>query len=38
VIEGLQARARRVWVPRVLQPAAVLMRLVPSGIWRRMPR
>jgi len=38
VIEGLQARARRVWVPQVLQPAAVLMRLVPSGIWRRMPR
>jgi short-subunit dehydrogenase len=38
VLEGLQTRVSRVWVPRLLQPAAVVMRLVPPGIWRRMPR
>ncbi len=38
VVEGLRTRAGRVWVPPLLQPAAVVMRLVPSGTWRRMPR
>lgn len=38
VLNGLQTRASRVWVPSFLRPAAVVMRLVPQGIWRRMPR
>ena len=38
VVEGVQTGASRVWVPRGLQVAAVVMRLVPQGIWRRMPR
>jgi short-subunit dehydrogenase len=38
VLEGLQTGASRVWIPRSLQLAAVVMRLVPQGIWRRMPR
>jgi short-subunit dehydrogenase len=38
VVDGLRTRARLVWVPRLLQPAAAVMRLVPPGIWWRMPR
>jgi short-subunit dehydrogenase len=38
VVAGLRTGAVRVWVPRSLRLAAVLMRLVPQGIWRRMPR
>ena len=38
VLEGLRTRAGRVWVPRLLQPVAVVMRLVPQGLWRRLPR
>ena len=38
VVGGLQTRARLVWVPARLRPAAAVMRLVPRGIWRRMPR
>jgi short-subunit dehydrogenase len=38
VVEGLQTRAGRVWIPRVLRPAAFVMRLVPQSIWRQMPR
>jgi short-subunit dehydrogenase len=38
VVEGLHAGAGRVWVPRSLQLAAAVMRLVPQGIWRRLPR
>ena len=38
VIKGLQTRVSRVWVPHLLRPAAVVMRLVPQSIWRRMPR
>jgi len=38
VVEGLQARSSRVWVPKRLQPAALVMQLVPRGVWRRMPR
>ena len=38
VVEGLQARADRVWVPRSLRFVAMVMHLVPQGIWRRMPR
>jgi len=38
VVTGLQTRAGRVWVPRVLRPAAVVMRLIPQSIWRQMPR
>ena len=33
------ARGRRsVWVPRALQPLVLVMRLLPQGLWRRMPR
>ena len=38
VVRGLHERAGRVWVPARLQPASVVMRLVPRGLWRRMPR
>lgn len=38
VVKGLKTRTRQVWVPRVLGPAAFVMRLVPRSIWRRMPR
>lgn len=38
VVAGLQTRAGRVWVPRGLRPAAVVMRLVPPSLWRQMPR
>ena len=38
VVAGLHARAGRVWVPVRLQLAAGVMRLVPRGLWRRMPR
>ena len=37
VVDGLRPE-RAVWVPRRLGPAAAVMRLVPQGIWRRMPR
>ena len=38
VVKGLQTRAGRVWVPRVLRSAAFVMRLVPQSVWRQMPR
>ncbi len=38
VVEGLRSGADRVWVPGSLRLVAVAMRLVPQGIWRRMPR
>jgi len=38
VVVGLQTRAGRIWIPRVLGPAAFGMRLIPQSIWRRMPR
>ncbi len=38
VVVGLQTRAGRIWIPRVLGPAAFVMRLIPQSIWRRMPR
>jgi short-subunit dehydrogenase len=38
VVEGLETGASRVWVPRSLRLAAVVIRMVPQGIWRRMPR
>ena len=38
VVGGLQSRASTVWVPKLLGPSAVLMRLVPRSAWRRMPR
>jgi short-subunit dehydrogenase len=38
VVEGLRGRRRRVWVPRGLQPAFFVARLVPQTVWRRMPR
>ena len=38
VVDGLRTGARRVWIPRSLQLTAVVMRLVPQWLWRRMPR
>src|ERR1035437_9096766 len=38
VVKGLQPRAGPVWIPRVLRPAAFVMRLVPQSIWRQIPR
>jgi short-subunit dehydrogenase len=38
VLDGLRSGAPRVWVPARLQAAAAVMRLVPRGLWRRMPR
>jgi len=38
VVAGLRSGARVVWVPASLRIAAGVMRLVPHGIWRRMPR
>ena len=33
------AKGRRtVWVPRMLRPVFVAMRLLPQFVWRRMPR
>jgi decaprenylphospho-beta-D-erythro-pentofuranosid-2-ulose 2-reductase len=38
VAAGLAGRARLIWVPVSLGPAAVLMRLMPRRIWRRLRR
>ena len=38
VVDGLSTGAGRVWVPGRLRAAAAVMRTVPQGIWRRMPR
>ncbi len=38
VVAGLHSRSSRVWVPGLLQPAAVVMALMPQAIWRRLPR
>jgi short-subunit dehydrogenase len=37
-VAGLDARRARVWVPGALRLLAVVARLVPQAIWRRMPR
>jgi short-subunit dehydrogenase len=38
VVDGLRTRTGRVWVPGGLRLVAAVMRLVPQGAWRRMPR
>jgi short-subunit dehydrogenase len=38
VVKGLQARKSQVWIPSLLRPVAFVMRLIPRGIWQRMPR
>jgi len=38
VVAGLRRHTVVVWVPRVLQPVFALMRVLPRGVWRRMPR
>jgi short-subunit dehydrogenase len=38
VVEGLRSRVGQIWVPRRLGPVAAVTRIVPRGIWRRMPR
>lgn len=38
VVRGLRSRSARVWVPRILQPVSIAMRLLPQSVWRRMPR
>ena len=37
VIRGLETGASVVWVPPVLRPVLALMRLLPRGLWRRIP-
>jgi short-subunit dehydrogenase len=38
VVGGLRTGSSRVWVPGALRLAAAVIRMVPPGIWRRMPR
>jgi short-subunit dehydrogenase len=38
VAEGLRRGAEVVWVPRALQPAFAVARLLPRWLWRRLPR
>lgn len=38
VVAALGKGRERVWVPGLLRPAIVVMRLLPQAIWRRMPR
>ena len=38
VVDGLHRRSAVVWVPGLLRPAAMVMRLVPRPLWRRAPR
>ena len=38
VVRGLRGRRTRLWVPAALRPAYFVARLVPEGLWRRMPR
>ena len=38
VVRGLAGRRTRLWVPAALRPAYFVARLVPDGLWRRMPR
>ncbi len=37
-LRALSKGRRAVWVPKVLGPVFVMMRLLPQFIWRRMPR
>ncbi|MFC9789600.1 SDR family NAD(P)-dependent oxidoreductase [Rhodococcus sp. NPDC127528] len=38
VVAALGKGRERVWVPGLLWPASVVMRMLPQRIWRRMPR
>ncbi len=38
VVKGLHTRADRIWIPARLRPVAMVMRLLPQSVWRRMPR
>jgi short-subunit dehydrogenase len=38
VVKALEARKTHVWIPASLTLAAAVMHLVPSSLWRRMPR
>jgi short-subunit dehydrogenase len=38
VVEGLRRGRTRVWVPGALRSFAVVARLLPQPVWRRMPR
>ena len=38
VVDGLDRRRTRVWVPGVLRPAYFVARLLPQALWRRLPR
>lgn len=35
---ALKCGRRTVWIPRALQPAFFVMRMLPQFVWRRMPR
>jgi len=36
--DALKAGRRTVWVPWALRPVFFALRLLPQGVWRRMPR
>jgi NAD(P)-dependent dehydrogenase (short-subunit alcohol dehydrogenase family) len=38
VVDALDRGRQEVWVPGILRPLFFLMRLLPRGVWRRMPR
>lgn len=38
VVKGLHTQADRIWIPARLRPVAMVMRLLPQSVWRRMPR
>jgi NAD(P)-dependent dehydrogenase (short-subunit alcohol dehydrogenase family) len=37
-VAALRKRRGEVWVPAILRPVFVLMRMLPRPVWRRMPR
>jgi len=37
IVRSLETGASVVWVPPVLQLVLALMRLLPRGLWRRIP-
>ncbi|OZD10456.1 oxidoreductase [Rhodococcus sp. 06-235-1A] len=38
VVAALRKRRNSVWIPGTLRPVFFAMRLLPQGLWRRMPR
>ena len=38
VVRALRRGRATVWIPGTLRPVFAVMRILPQGIWRRMPR